>query len=193
MATTTSSTPRTLTLVGVLLLIVGFAALFGYTIPMHQQAREENALAKATLDTRTQELESILKARTELQAAKQTLTQAGVNLSRLDQVVPVTEDMPTVYYQLQDYQRFVGGLAGYDFQVGQPVVAPSGAAEVPVTIVVTGSYPEIKRFVGQIQTSERPFVVSTLNLVLADAGYRASLVGSFFGGQLSPSFSTATK
>lgn len=170
MALTSSqgSKNNTLVMVGVLLLVIGIGGTYEFLAPNLKAEHASLAEVTAELNGTQTDIDSLTKAKSELDTDKAALsTQKGVDFTKVANVYPKTEDIPGLYLQLEGLMGTVAGfgVTNAAYQVGAPVLdATISAVTIPVTVSGAGSYAAAKAMVTQLETNLRPFSITTLNL-----------------------------
>jgi Tfp pilus assembly protein PilO len=143
---------------GALLAIVSFAVIFYFLLPRLTEANAENAQATA-------QHEALQKEISTLTSASNTLTQLENQYA--DQfkagklAFPDTEEMPSLYIQLESITGTTPGLVNVSYQAATPVADEKGV-KVPVSVTASGRYSDLKNLLNRLEVNSRPLSFTTI-------------------------------
>lgn len=161
---------KSLTLIGVLLLLVGVGGTWQFLAPQLLQARDTLETEKAKLRGLESDVAALTTAKLQLEQTTASMrTERGVNFDRLPLVFPKTEDVPGLYLQLEALvsRAADGGLNNPRpvYQVSAPITdSTNGGVTIPVAVTAVGDYLSLKQFVSDLELNLRPLSIQTINL-----------------------------
>jgi len=169
--TTTSSSPsQTAITLGALLLIIGLVVCYLFLVPQLKQANTALAKANADLASAQGNLTNITTASTHVAALKQKLAARNIDLNQISQVLPATEDIPSLYIQIQDIMDTAKGDLGVTngtYQIADPVKTTAGDIQIPISVTATGSYTNLKTFIARFEDNIRPITFTSINFAVS--------------------------
>ena len=196
MATSTSSSTNTLSLIGVLLILAAGAGAYMFQTGPLNDAVVRNKALQAEQQGKAQDISALTTASSELTQKENDLAAAGITKDSLAAVMPATEDVPGLYLQMEALmQNSSSSLSKPIYQIGQPS-ADSGQVQIPVTVSATGKYLDLKNFLATLETATRPLIFTTVSFAppadgaasdtfsLTAAGYATAIA-------LSPAYTAA--
>lgn len=166
--TSKGSPSQSASLIALLLIVGGLGGTYQFLLPMLRTEKEK--LAKLTAESAgyEQDIAALHQVEVELSAGKAELQRQGTSLTKLQSVVPQTEDVPGLYIQLEQLMK-EASPATAAYQVGAPVEESPGVAKVPVSITATGTYGDLKRFITRLELNIRPLTFTTVTFSAAQA------------------------
>lgn len=163
--------------IGLLLLVLGLGLSYEFFAPRLQAARSDEGTNQAKLDALTSEVDQLTTAQQNLAVTKQQLVSRGIDLNKAAAVLPATEDMPSLYIQMEDVMRrsSQAGITNPAYQLSDPALDADGTVKIPVTVTGSGSYADLKSFLTRLETNIRPVSLTSVALTTKDANGSTSL------------------
>ena len=196
--TTKTNPSSTLNLLGVLFLVIGLGGSYRFVVPQLLANRTSLAKDQAINAGLKQDVSDLQGAQRRLDLAKVQLANEGVDLNVASQVVPETEDMPSLYIQMESLMT-APGISKASYQLGEPAATESGTGvKIPVALNGTGTYPDVKLFINRLQKNIRPITMDSISFSVADSSKNDGLVtfsaaGFIMAQSLSPAYSPLKK
>ena len=164
--TATPSNPnKTLSLLGIALLIAGFGGSYYFLVPKLQTARTDKATATSTEKGLVQDVATLQQAQRDLGSAQSALEAKGVDFAAIPSHIPPTEDLPNLYIQMENLVAVNQGVKKLEYQLAQPVTDPSGkGAKIGISITGIGSYTAIKGLIMMLENNIRPVIITQIGL-----------------------------
>lgn len=167
LTTSSSSSSQNLMSIGGLLILAGLAAVYFFEMPQLKQANTSYEKAKADAASAAGDVQAIQNAAKKLKAAEDKITARQVNIDSISQVLPATEDLPSLYIQIQEVMTKSTqelSLKQPTYQVTDPVKSASGDVRIPVSISATGSYANLKQLITRYENNIRPVSFISLSI-----------------------------
>lgn len=166
--TDTSKSPNsTMILLGSLFIFASFVVLMMFQLPALKEARVDLDSTQATANAKQDEVQRLTAAQTTLATKEQELRSSGVNPDTLSSIIPPTENVPSLYIQMEAQLKNAPGLSKTSYQIGKPAIDPvDGIAKIPLTITTTAGYSNLKILMHNLETNIRPVTFSSINLSL---------------------------
>lgn len=181
----------TATSIGILLILVSFAAIILFQVPALKTARVAKAEQEAIHNSKLVEINKLTAAQASLSAKENQLRSLGVNPETLALVIPTQEDVPSLYLQMESQLKNVGNLQGVKYQIGKPVIDPvDGLAKIPLTLSASGGYAQLKVLIKNLENNIRPVSFTTISFGQTDAALTLSATGYFRSLSISGGAST---
>jgi Tfp pilus assembly protein PilO len=172
-STNKSSLNQILTLLAGVIVAVSFYGSYQFLLPQLAKDREQVAVEQASLSGLTTDVANLNSAQAQLNDAVTVLRQSGVNVDAAHNVVPLTEDMPSLYIQMESVINRMPSLSKRSYQLSNPTKDVDGSVKIPLTISAAGSYKDLKTFLESFEQNIRPASFSSIAftpfLVTADA------------------------
>jgi Tfp pilus assembly protein PilO len=152
--------------IGLLLLMLGVAGTYYYFLPDLQSHRELVVSTRAQSEGLDADIKTLTDARHQLDSAKATLIQKGVDFSKVAAAVPATESVPELYIQMEDLIKTAENTLGIvkpTYQISTPLVEGQNIAKVPVAVGASGTYPSLKAFITNLEHNIRPLTITSLS------------------------------
>ena len=159
-----ASTNQSIVLTGILFFMLGAAGSFKLVLPKLQSTRLQISTAESQDQVVQQQVSGLNSAKSKLDAAVASLSQRGVSIDTVKQIVPPTEDMPSLYLQLESITSNTINLGNVSYIVAPPaVIAGSSGVQIPITFSATGTYADLKSFIATLEDNIRPVVITNLS------------------------------
>ncbi len=162
MAATPPTTSQSVALIGILLVLAGVGGTYQFLVPMLQKDRAALQLAQKQRDAAVKDVSDLQKVHTDLGAAEQQLAITGVTPQLIAQVVPATEEMPSLYIQMESLMSD-STISQPAYQLAPPV-RDAGSVKVPITVTASGTYGSLKAFLTKMETNIRPITFTSITL-----------------------------
>lgn len=170
------SPTQTIYTIGALLLIAGLAGSYQFLMPNLRTANTEASTEQTKYQGLKQDADNLQSISIQLVKAKQKLSDKGLTPEVLSSIIPDTEDMPDLYIQMENFVSTWKPSTALTYQLGTPTSTPDGV-HIPVTLVGTGVYSQLKQLVHSIEVMQRPVTISTISFV-ALPGKTSTITGS---------------
>jgi len=169
--------------IGLLLLVLGLGLSYEFLAPRLQTARSDRDTNQAKLNALTSEVAQLTDAQQSLAATKQQLTARGIDISKADEVLPPTEDLPSLYIQMEDVMKRSGsaGITNPAYQVSDPALDADGTVRIPVTVTGSGSYADLKAFIVRLENNIRPVSLTSVAFATQETNGTSKLTLSATG------------
>jgi Tfp pilus assembly protein PilO len=156
-------------MIGILLIIAGFAVLYQFQLP---ELEKVNATHKETLaleQAKKADVDALTQAQQDLSTKERFLAASGVTLQSLSSVIPSTEDVPGLFIQVDALSKNFSSLSNVSYQVAKPVIDDAGMVRVPLSLSATGKYTDLKEFVRTFESNIRPVSFSSVSFTQVSA------------------------
>ena len=170
MATFSKTSPsQVITSVGIILLLAGGAGSYFFLAPRLQLASQASDNATTELTGIQGEITELTDDRAKLTTLKSNLAAQNIDIARIQQVLPATEQLPSLYIQIESILQASPGLVNPTYQLGTPVKGAVFGADIPVTFSAGGTYSQLKDVLVKLEQNIRPLSFTTLSITTAAA------------------------
>ena len=167
---------------------MGVGGTYYYLLPQLTQERLATEQLRSKDTGLTADVAALGVVKSRLAQEKGQLATEGVDFTQITEVLPVTEEMPNVYLQMENLVSNPQGVQGVAYKVSQPIdrvtadpsvatpVSLNGSnqtltASIPLTVQAVGKYADLKIFIQRLELNIRPI---TLTSVTFKAGTKDS-------------------
>jgi Tfp pilus assembly protein PilO len=165
-----TSPNQNLVAVGIVLILASLGVCYGFLVPGLLAARTNEAKSHASLVAVQTQIDSLNAAGALVNASNSQLASEGLSFGYLQQVLPVTEDLPGLYIQMESVvAQSSATVGGITYQFGTPIADPLTGAKIPITVSGNGDYPDLKTFIGRFENNVRPVTFDQLSFTVATA------------------------
>lgn len=199
-----SNPTQTVGAIAALLIILGIGGTYQFLNPGLQLASTNLSQAKAKNQSYITDIATLQKAQTDVDTAKRTLTDKGLDFSSIRYIFPQNEEIPNLYIQMEYLTTNSAGVTS-SYQISPPISNAPGDVRIPLSFNATGTYADLKAFITALENNIRPVILTTLSFgpapdkdqqgkAVQDAGNKLTLnLSGFVRSQgLSAAYSSTT-
>jgi Tfp pilus assembly protein PilO len=177
MATTTrGSISQNITLIGIFLIFAGVALSYQFFIPSLKKSRQALTALKAQEKGINQDITDLGKVNAQLTNGKKQLESEGITFDQIDNVVPLTENVPQLYIQMEHLMRDPN-IQVPAYTLSTPVKQADGSVNIAVTVQAYGTYAGIKAFIANLEHNERPISLTSIAISIRGSSGASDSVG----------------
>ena len=163
-----TSPSQTVLLSGVILLLLGLAGSYLLLLPRLQAANAVLEQADGLLKVDQQNLLAVQKVDAQVKQVNATLVSKGVDLSKAQQILPATEQLPSLYIQMEALVATAQATVGSPtYTLGTPIKDTEGGVQIPVTVSANGDYAHLKLLLGMFEQNIRPVSFTQISFTVA--------------------------
>lgn len=164
--TMTKQSPNSTALtLGILLILSSFGYMYFLGVPALKAAKQDKEMKTAQHEAKQAEITQLQSAQSKLTQKEQELTSAGISPAALQSILPLSEEVPSLYLQMETIVKQATTLSNITYQIGKPIQDPiDGIAKVPLTISANGSYANLKNFLKTLENNTRPASLTSITL-----------------------------
>lgn len=147
------------------LIVIGLGGSYYKLVPELKAQRTNLEEAKAKLEGLTIDVSNLELAQTNLETAKQSLIESGIDLNKAQSVIPLTEDIPGLYIQMEELMKQATNLTKTSYTIGVPAGDTTlSGVQIPISINATGKYADLKLFLNVLRLNIRPLSFTSVSL-----------------------------
>lgn len=168
---------QALTGIGTILIIAGLGGIYQFLMPNLITAKTASLTAQAQVANAQASVQTLTQAQTALKNAQATLLAQGVDITTADKVVPIFEDVPGLYLQMEALVQSAQQVSKVNYIIGIPTTDPTGV-KVPITVSAVGRYADLHSFIATLESMPRPLILSSLTFGQATGGDPKNTAGT---------------
>ena len=166
-----TSPSQTVLLSGVILLLLGLAGSYLLLLPRLQAANLTLEQADNQLKVDQQNLLAVQQVDAQVKQVNASLVSKGVDLSKAQQILPATEQLPSLYIQMEALVAAAQATVGSPtYILGAPIKDTAGGVQIPVTVSANGDYAHLKLLLGAFEQNIRPVSFTQISFAVAVPG-----------------------
>jgi Tfp pilus assembly protein PilO len=158
-----SSPGQTLILVGILFILVSILVSYLYMLPNLQKNYAKKANDTATMDVLSSAVARLKNDQLKLASAQNALDNKGITGDFLNKVNPQTEELPSVYLEMENVIATSSKVSAFTYQVGAPISDPKLGVKIPLVFTIKGTYLNLKEVLTRLETLQRPVTISSIS------------------------------
>ena len=156
--------------IGAILILAAGAGSYFFLAPRLQVAQNAQNQAEANLKAVNGEISELKDDQVKLQALKRKLADQDIDITRIQLVLPVTEQLPSLYIQMESILGMSPGLVNPTYTLGNPVKGLVFGADIPVTFSAGGTYPQLKELLTKLEQNIRPISFTQISISTSTVG-----------------------
>lgn len=165
MATYSRTSPaQIMSSIGIILILAGAAGSYFFLAPRLLVAEQAKNQAEAQLKSINREIAELTDDQAKLATLKTKLADQSIDIARIQLVLPLTEQLPSLYIQMESILATAPTLVNPTYQLGAPVKGDVFGADIPITFSAGGTYPQLKDLLTKFEQNIRPISFTQLSI-----------------------------
>ena len=157
-------------------MLAGLSGSYFWILPRLQLANALYSQSEAQLIADSDSLNALQKVSAQVKSVDLALREQGVDLKKAQKVLPPSEEMPSLYIQMETVvSQAQANIGSPTYTLGTPVKDVStGSVQIPITLSGNGDYLHLKAFLGSFEQNIRPVTFTQISFTVAAPSAQAS-------------------